>query len=76
MTVLPFTLKNDKLQLTPTLDMELAILLVKGVDGIFTDFVHSTYKTFCLYGSRSNFPVSTVNNQTPDSSIVTLTSLN
>ncbi len=53
--------------------MELAILLVKGVDGIFTDFVHSTYKTFCLYGSRSNFPVFTANDQ-KSPSVVTLAS--
>jgi hypothetical protein len=49
--------------------MELAILLVKGVDGIFTDFVHSTYKTFCLYGSRSNFPPFSTNNQTSNSAV-------
>lgn len=55
--MLPFSLKNDFLQLTPTLDAEIAILLLKGVDGIFTDFVHSTYKAFCLYGSKSNYPV-------------------
>jgi len=53
--------------------MELAILIVKGVDGIFTDFVHSTYKTFCLYGSRSNFPFLTANDQ-KSSSVITLAS--
>ena len=56
LTVIPYSLKNDLLQLTPTLDAEIAILIVKGVDGVFTDFVHSTYKSFCLYGSKSNFP--------------------
>lgn len=51
--------------------MELAILIFKGVDGVFTDFSHTTYKTFCLYGSKSLFPELKASNQT-ETSVVTL----
>ena len=42
----PYTLRDDQLAYTATPAEETSLYLAKGVDGIFTEFVHATYSIF------------------------------
>jgi hypothetical protein len=57
MTVFPFTLKDDRPQVADSTETEISLLVLKGIDGLHTDFTHSTYKLLSLIGSRSYFPL-------------------
>jgi len=42
----PFTLRDDDLKYTSTPADETTLFVTKGIDGIFTEFVHATYSIF------------------------------
>lgn len=46
LTVHPWTLRDDDLKYTSTPADEVALYWNKGVDGIFTEFVHTTFTVF------------------------------
>jgi glycerophosphoryl diester phosphodiesterase len=48
LAVHPFTLRDDSLTYTSTPAQETALYYTKGVDGIFTEFVQTTYSLFEL----------------------------
>ena len=46
LAVHPYTLRDDSLIFTSTPADETSLYVAKGVDGIFTEFVHATYSIF------------------------------
>jgi len=48
LAVHPYTLRDDSLQYTSNPAQETALYFDKGVDGIFTEFVQTTYSLFTL----------------------------
>ena len=46
LAVHPYTLRDDSLIFTSTPADETSLFVAKGVDGIFTEFVHATYSLF------------------------------
>ena len=48
LAVHPYTLRDDSLTYTSTPAQETALYFNKGVDGIFTEFVQTTYSLFEL----------------------------
>lgn len=53
LTVLPFTLSDDKLLFGANDTIQTKTVALKGVDGIFTDYVSGTLSAMGLIGSQS-----------------------
>ena len=43
MSVFPFTLRDDKLKFENSIANETAVVVLKGVDGVYADYAISTY---------------------------------
>lgn len=56
MAVHPYTFKDDHLTYTATPQTEAQFYVDKGVDGLFTEFPHSTLDMFTIMGTKSPFP--------------------
>ena len=56
LAVHPWTLKNDRLVFKKTAAAEHQLFVEKGVDGVFTEFPHSTLVLFEHFGSKADFP--------------------
>ena len=59
LAVHPYSLQDDMLKWTPLPIDEHELFLSKGVDGIFTEFPHTTKASFSYFKSNTNFPAST-----------------
>jgi len=59
LAVHPYTLQDDNLQFESTVYDEVNLWVKKGIDGIFTEFPHSTNVLFTHLGNNSNFPSTT-----------------
>ena len=57
MSVFPFTLRDDKLKFENSIANETAVVVLKGVDGVYADYAISTYQSLTLLGSKSNWPI-------------------
>lgn len=56
MSVFAAQLKDDDVEYTDSIEEELAMVVAKGVDGIFSDFTYSNYQALQILGNWSNWP--------------------
>lgn len=61
MTVHSFNLRDDKVDYEGSIENETAMVVIKGVDGVYADYTISMYQSLSLLGSRSNWPKMTMN---------------
>eukprot|EP00352_Strombidinopsis_acuminata_P004177 CAMPEP_0176394332 /NCGR_PEP_ID=MMETSP0126-20121128/42481_1 /TAXON_ID=141414 ORGANISM="Strombidinopsis acuminatum, Strain SPMC142" /NCGR_SAMPLE_ID=MMETSP0126 /ASSEMBLY_ACC=CAM_ASM_000229 /LENGTH=90 /DNA_ID=CAMNT_0017766461 /DNA_START=802 /DNA_END=1074 /DNA_ORIENTATION=- len=52
----PWTMRDDNLYYMDTSIEETMLYIHKGVDGLFTEFPHSTLQLFNEHGTEANFP--------------------
>lgn len=60
LTVHPYSHQNNNPYLTDSAISEVAMYLLQGVDGIYTDSPSAVRSAFTLIGSRSNWPKITI----------------
>lgn len=58
LAVHPYTLQDDMLVYTNNPIEENLMYMVKGVDGIFTEFPHMTYSVYTQFMGSNSFPQS------------------
>ena len=51
-----YQLKDDQVQYLNSIEDETAMVIIKGVDGVHSDYTLSMYTSLSLLGSRSDWP--------------------
>ena len=53
LTVIPFTLADDKVIFGSDDSIQTKSLVLKGIDGVFSDYISGTLRALSLIGSQS-----------------------
>ena len=59
LAVHPYTLKDDNCQYRDNSFLETQLYVDNGIDGVFTEYCHTTYELFLGFGSKANWPTTT-----------------
>ena len=57
LAVHPYTLKDDSLTYKSNAFAETELFVDNGIDGVFTEYPHTTYELFKGFGSKAAWPV-------------------